>query len=453
MKEVEIRRTGKVRDVYALFIDGKRVRNKDISVDLYESTLKPSFVKDKVNFTLYGWFDSSSEAKERLFELKFSELINLKVVQIRFYRLSLLELTGLPVLKKGSAWSSPYLYFYGENKDFEDVTGNSLYIDTDLDEWNVNLWSWDKKFSFDKYNKEFNLQANLLGLNLVNSKDSNKIHKSSFFIIDIENLEEKVGNFIERHKQYLSDIHNKTIEILEQSALKENSIKEFDFPPDVRVVCEQYLQYFVNFLQDVGVKATANIEHDKLGRTLFKVQPENPKIALATIREALEIYLELPMSPLVDEENISDSKMLILRAEINTLKTRLDLAQIKQIETEKRAYLQSELIDAQKKILKEKDNQIQTLQKFEPRNFEPSIVYESVVETNYVDAEIVEETSTEKLTETSNKEIDLGLVTVKPTKIGLGVEANTPRLTRLGIKKGKELFDYLDKKFNSEEEK
>ncbi len=44
-------------------------------------------------------------------------------------------------------------------------------------------------------------------------------------------------------------------------------------------------------------------------------------------------------------------------------------------------------------------------------------------------------------------------VTVKPTKIGLGVEANTPRLTRLGIKKGKELFDYLDKKFNLAEEK
>ena len=142
MEQVEIRKTGTVRDVYALFIDGKRVRNKDISVDLYESSLKPSFKKKENNFVLYGWFDSSSEAKERLFDLKFSELIKLKVVEIRFYRLSLLELNGLPVLEKATAWSGPSLYLYGENKDIEDVTGNYLYIDTDLDEWNLNLWNW-----------------------------------------------------------------------------------------------------------------------------------------------------------------------------------------------------------------------------------------------------------------------------------------------------------------------
>ena len=145
--------------------------------------------------------------------------------------------------------------------------------------------------------------------------------------------------------------------------------------------------------------------------------------------------------------------VLVLRAEINTLKARLDFAQLRQLETGKRAELQRELIDAQKEILSGKNNQIQTLQKYKPQHFEPSIVYESAIETNFVDAEIVEETNPEKITETSNKEIDLGLVTVKPAKIGLGVEANTPRLTRLGIKKGKELFDYLDKKFNSEEGK
>lgn len=88
--------------------------------------------------------------------------------------------------------------------------------------------------------------------------------------------------------------------------------------------------------------------------------------------------------------------MLSLRAEINTLKSRLDYAQIRQIETEKRANLQREPIDAHKEILREKDNRIQTLQNFEPRHFEPSIIYESAIETNYVDAEMVEETNTEK---------------------------------------------------------
>ncbi len=260
-------------------------------------------------------------------------------------------------------------------------------------------------------------------------------------------IKEQIYNFA----RILNDANKESFKKLETK--KVNSIREFDFPMEVRTSCEQYLMYFADFLREIGVTAVTNIQHDKAGKTLFGVKPNNPKIALDAIREALEIYLELPMSPLVNEVEISDTRMLSLRAEINTLKSRLDYAQIRQIETEKRADLQRELIDAQKENLREKENKIQILQKFEPRHFEPSIIYESAIETNYIDAEIVEERNTEKLTEISNKEIDLGLVTVKPAKVGLGVEANTPRLTRLGIKKGKELFDYLDKKFSSEEEK
>lgn len=449
MGKFEIIRTGKIRDVYAIFIDGTRVRQKDLTVELNTDSNNNSQQK----FRLYGWFDETSSAKEILLKLKFSDLIELNLAKMNFYRLKLLSTSDFPSNREDVSWNGPEICF-GEHKDIKNLTGNFMFIETELTDSYLDLSSWDKRYSFNQYKEEFINQAKSYSEKILFTKDlGHRSYRHDLnLIVMIEDLEERVGNFFERNKSILAKIHGKTIQVVEQKSLRENSIKEFDFPSDVRVVCEQYLHYFVDFLKDVGVKATANIGHDKLGRTLFQVQPENPKIALDSIREALEIYLELPMSPLVDEENISDSKMLSLRAEINTLKTRLDLAQIKQLETEKRAYLQSELIDAQKEIVRERDNQIQTLQRFEPRHFEPSVIYESVVETNYVDAEIVEETKTEKFTETS-KEIDLGLVTVKPAKIALGVEANTPRLTRLGIKKGKELFDYLDKKFNSEEEK
>jgi hypothetical protein len=450
MEKFEIIRTGKIRDVYAIFINGIRVRQKDLTVEL-NTNLKND---NQQKFKLTGWFDKSSYAKESLLKLKFSDLLKLNLYRLNFYRLKLLNINDFPSNKNDVSWQSPEICF-GGHEYIKDLKRNFMFIETDLTASYLDLSSWNKKYSLNQYKEEFIKQFKDYSREFLAPGDfeSRRHYRNFDVVILIEDLEEKVGDFFERIRRILAEIHVRTIETIEQKSIKENSIKEFDFPPDVRVVCEQYLHYFVDFLKDVGVKATANIEHDKLGRTLFKVQPENPKIALATIREALEIYLELPMSPLIDEEDISDSKILALRAEINTLKTRLDLAQIKQLETEKRANLQRELIDTQKRILWEKDNQIQTLQRYEPRHFEPSIVYESAVETDFVDAEIVEETNTEKITEISNKEIDLGLVTVKPTKIGLGVEANTPRLARLGIKKGKELFDYLDKKFNSEEDK
>jgi hypothetical protein len=312
---------------------------------------------------------------------------------------------------------------------------------------------WSKPYSYNVYKSRLSEQTKQLlkerSKNVLFSSTINRSNDSVRFNLD-ENLliNEQIYDFA----KILNEANQRTLKKLEIEN-KTNSIQQFDFPLEVRTSCEQYLMFFADFLKEVGVTAIANIQHDRAGRTLFSVKTDNPKIALDAIREALEIYLELPMSPLVEETKITDSRMLVLRAEINTLKARLDYAQMRQLEIEKRADLQRELIEAQKESLREKDNQVQYLQKYEPRHFESSIVYESVIETNYVDIEIVEEMNAEKLTETSNKEIDLGLVTVKPAKIGLGVEANTPRLTRLGIRKGKELFDYLDKKFNSVEEK
>ncbi|AYV67625.1 hypothetical protein C2I06_12520 [Niallia circulans] len=67
----------------------------------------------------------------------------------------------------------------------------------------------------------------------------------------------------------------------------------FDFPKHVRVPCEQYLIYFAEFLKDIGVKATTEITHEA-GSVLFTVVPDSREIALSSIQEALELYLQLP---------------------------------------------------------------------------------------------------------------------------------------------------------------
>jgi hypothetical protein len=234
--------------------------------------------------------------------------------------------------------------------------------------------------------------------------------------------------------------------------------REFNFPPEVRTPCEQYLQYFGEFLRDIGITATTNLEHDAAGKVLFSVKPNNPRIALDKIREALQVYLELAGSPISDiTDDESDPRVLMLRSEINTLKSRLDLAQIKAIEQEKRLELQDRLIQKQEEIDSLKDSNRRSLQPYNKAQFKPEVLRESAVDAEIIEGEIVEETQItlsekdgQKSGEIKDGDVDLKLMKIKPANIGAGLELNTPRLIRHGVRSIKQFFDWADKFLNEE---
>lgn len=101
----------------------------------------------------------------------------------------------------------------------------------------------------------------------------------------------------------------------------------FHFPPAVRVACEQYLWYFVEFLRDVGVEAKAQLR-EEAKEVLFSVKPDNKDQALDQIKEALEIYLGLPAnrstSIVTPETSIEVQK---LSAQLSLLQSQFYLAQ------------------------------------------------------------------------------------------------------------------------------
>jgi hypothetical protein len=70
----------------------------------------------------------------------------------------------------------------------------------------------------------------------------------------------------------------------------------FDFPAPIKNACEQYLLYFVQFLSDLGIEASAEVK-EQASRVLFSVTPADEKQALEKIREALQAYLDLPLAP------------------------------------------------------------------------------------------------------------------------------------------------------------
>jgi CheY-like chemotaxis protein len=95
----------------------------------------------------------------------------------------------------------------------------------------------------------------------------------------------------------------------------------FDFPEEVRVPCEQYLLYFGQFLRDLGVQATSDLNH-KAGRVLFTVTPTDPRTALDKVRAALGFYLSLPTSPVSDATH---DEIAVQRLEASVLRLMSDL--------------------------------------------------------------------------------------------------------------------------------
>jgi hypothetical protein len=102
-----------------------------------------------------------------------------------------------------------------------------------------------------------------------------------------------IANEVERISRIIKQIHSEIIARISHSVV----ITLDNFPKEVRTPCEQYLLYFIQFLQDLGVDATSEIKHES-GKVLFTVTPSNENEALDKIRTALNVYLHLPSNPI-----------------------------------------------------------------------------------------------------------------------------------------------------------
>ncbi|NEZ54823.1 hypothetical protein [Adonisia turfae] len=90
-----------------------------------------------------------------------------------------------------------------------------------------------------------------------------------------------------------------------QLSLTTYSLTEhFNFPPEVKTACEQYLLYFAEFLKDVGIKVSTNITEEDQD-VILTVIPENKDDALEKIGHLLNLYLHLPNGTLVSDYQLN----------------------------------------------------------------------------------------------------------------------------------------------------
>lgn len=114
---------------------------------------------------------------------------------------------------------------------------------------------------------------------------------------------------------------------LAQMSRKNSLVTFFDFPPAIRNASEQYLLYFIQFLEDLGIKAEGEIK-EQANRVLFSVTPADGTEALEKIREALDAYLQLPGASDFDKaaNQSHDIALQQLQANVYHLKSQIALS-------------------------------------------------------------------------------------------------------------------------------
>jgi len=146
----------------------------------------------------------------------------------------------------------------------------------------------------------------------------------SILIRDPENsLQQEITHWIGIVKPLLEH----TRAVLSEEVQRDTLVTLFNFPPALHTACEQYLLYFIQFLRDLGIAAEGDIRH-RAGQVLFSVRPDEGAEALDRIREALDVYLQIPATPDLDRTFAAsrDIAALQLQANVHHLRGQITLA-------------------------------------------------------------------------------------------------------------------------------
>ncbi|HET6230319.1 MAG TPA: hypothetical protein VFE05_09645 [Longimicrobiaceae bacterium] len=215
---------------------------------------------------------------------------------------------------------------------FEDSTSNlvrrlTILLEGPTIELFVSLdaMNWNKPWSPLKYVRTikeecFRRRSSLLVLDDFIADDGYRV------ISPVHDSRVNVGDEMERKIKEIEAISIHTDRLLTQASDNSAIRMYFDFPTDVRVACEQYLLYFVEFLRGFGVEARSELR-EVADQVLFSVSPIDERDALEKIQKALELYLKIPMASTDNvSTDIADYRIQQLIANVQHLKGQLALA-------------------------------------------------------------------------------------------------------------------------------
>ena len=171
-------------------------------------------------------------------------------------------------------------------------------------------------------------------------------------------IEEEINKLFEVTGKF----HSETILALQvkKDTSLHSIVTSFNFPEKIKVSCEQYLLYFIQFLKDFGISATPNFK-DEAGKVLFSVTPTGDVEALGKIREALAVYLKLPSSSISDIEYSENFALMRLQQQVRNLQHSQQMAKTEILSTQYALNLAQQNIDNQDRIIVRQNSVIEDL--------------------------------------------------------------------------------------------
>jgi len=183
------------------------------------------------------------------------------------------------------------------------------------------LADWDRPWSFLVYRKELvRIVDELNPFSAALKVDGDQVEVCYTCIISPSDRLEKLIDLCE----VLRIAHEQAERNLAAQIRPDSVVTYFDFPPQAKTACGQYLLYFAQFLADLGVTADCELK-EEMGKVLFAVTPTTAEDALGKIRAVLAVYLRLPTSPIA--KNPGDGlQVQSMIAQIHHLKGQLAVA-------------------------------------------------------------------------------------------------------------------------------
>jgi len=328
-----------------LFINGEPFEG-DISVKLIEKNL--FYLKIE-----------SIETGQDLLQFSFDDFKNVSTIKLPIITKWLRALRSITIFKIDAKFYTAFNY---------DIKILVTEIKNLLD-------YYSQLFRFVEIYRKENFIFQLSGLRIKKIEDLNfqKLNKGFSVVFEVQNSKAKIKDVLALNRQLLEE-WNAQIEFNSSDPV-DNSLKTFfKFPDEVKTSCEQYLIYFAQFLQDLGINATSNLK-EEAGKVLFSVTPTDDVEALDKIREALAVYLNLPSSPIVYDESFAAMR----------LHQQIDNLQHSQRMIARELQFNEKLLVAQSEIIQEKNvtiSQLQTNNEQQARIIEkitnPKIMMDSV---------------------------------------------------------------------------
>lgn len=171
------------------------------------------------------------------------------------------------------------------NKFWSDIPCIRIKVQPNLDNWSLPFSAAKFVDTFEFYCKKETLTFFM--------EDEEILFNGFGISIPIIDWNKNASEAMNSSLLILDRVIDKTYNSLTEELNPESVISFFNFPEEIKVQCEQYLIYFIQFLKDLGINAHSEFEEHSNG-TLFKVTPSDKKQVLDEIRLALSTYLEIP---------------------------------------------------------------------------------------------------------------------------------------------------------------